>query len=119
MPLRHGDKVRGGVNLYASSDAAFAGKAGDVAEVFGGWAEEAVSNADLGFETRHAAEQAPELLTDIDIVGQAVGIMVAVYGIGVDKARERLVQAADRAGISEAQLAEELLEHGFDPDLEA
>lgn len=118
LPLRDGGAIRGGVNLYASSHGGFAGKVTDVADIFGGWAEEAVSNADLGFATRHLAEEAPERLADIDIVGQAVGLMVAAYRIDVDQARERLTQAADRAGLSETQLAEELLKRGFGLDLD-
>ncbi|HEX8497347.1 MAG TPA: GAF domain-containing protein, partial [Actinomycetales bacterium] len=76
-PLHDGDRVIGGINIYASTPGAFEGKVDAVAQLFGTWAHEATSNADLSWSTRDAAERGPELLHEATIVNQALGLLAA------------------------------------------
>jgi len=109
LPIMRNDRVVGGVNIYASTPDAFAGRLEDVAEVCGAWAPGAVSNADLSFSTRLAATQAPERLRGQDSVDQALGIISTAQSIDIPAATERLREAAARAGISETQAARTII----------
>jgi hypothetical protein len=102
--------VIGGVNLYASTTTAFDGHHEAIAAIFDAWAPGAVTNADLSFTTRNVAETAPDLLReDIDL-SVAVGLIANQDRISIDDARQRLTQAARRAGVSQAQLAQTIIE---------
>ena len=105
LPVVDHDRVVGGINLYASSADAFVGRHGDLAEVLGASASGAIANADLSFESRRRAEQAPRQLRDQRLVDVAVGILAAREDVDLDEARDRLEDAAARAGVSEAQAA--------------
>jgi hypothetical protein len=59
LPVLAEDLVVGSVNLYAASRNAFGDMHQEIADVFHAWAPGAVTNADLSFDTRKAAEQAP------------------------------------------------------------
>ena len=71
------EDVVGSVNLYASHRDAFDGKHPQVAEVLGAWPEGAIVNADLGFTTRRAAEDAPGQLFEATRIQVAVGILAS------------------------------------------
>jgi GAF domain-containing protein len=105
LPVVDHDRVVGGINLYASSADAFSGHHRDLATALGASAVGAVANADLAFETRRRAEQAPRQLREQRLVEVATGVLAAREGIDVQAARQRLLDAASRAGISEAQAA--------------
>lgn len=110
MPiLRHG-RVYAGVNLYAGSEGAFDGHHREIADLTGAWAPGAVANADLTFSTRLEAAAAPERLRERSTVDRAVGVLVGAQGVDGAAARERLRQAAARAGITEVQAAEAVIE---------
>jgi GAF domain-containing protein len=100
----HGD-VLGTVNLYASTPDAFEGRVQDLADALGAAAGKAVSNADLSFSTRLAAAEAPQRLEEQNEVSIAQGIIAESQGVNLATARERLREAAARAGISEVQAA--------------
>lgn len=102
--LRHG-RVVAGVNLYGATRDAFAKRHEAIADVCGAWAPGAVTDADLSFSTRDAAARTPERLRDRSAIDQAIGLLAAAHGLSAEAAVERLRQAADRAGISEAQAA--------------
>jgi GAF domain-containing protein len=109
MPLLVGDRVVGGVNLYASTPDAFQGRHEAVAEAVGSDAAFAVANADLGLHTFRTAAEAPERLRDDREVNIALGVIAARQDVSLAVARDRLRDAAARAGITEAQAARALL----------
>jgi GAF domain-containing protein len=105
LPVVEHGQVVGGINLYASSSEAFEGHHRDLAAALGASAAGAVTNADLAFETRRRAEQAPRVLREQQAVEVGVGILAAREALEVEVARERLHDAAVRAGISDLQAA--------------
>lgn len=108
LPLRRGDQVIGTVNLYASTPDAFKGREEQVARAIGAGAADAVANADLSFSTRLLAQKGPEIFEDQYAIDLAVGILAAFHGLDVTVARERIRQAARRAGVTEGQAARSL-----------
>jgi GAF domain-containing protein len=110
LPVMVDGRVSGSVNLYGASRRAFAGHHEELAQIFGAWASGAVTNADLSFSTRSAAEQAPERLRNDVLIEVAVGIVAAAYNVGLDAAREKLRDAAQRGGVSEGRLARTIVD---------
>ena len=110
LPIVVGEKIAGSVNLYASSPDAFTGKHQRVAEAVGAWAEGAVANADLDFTTRRAAEEAPRQLFEETRIQVAVGILAASQDVSTTVARERMREAALRAGVDEGAIARLVIE---------
>ena len=117
MPLLEDGSVVGTANLYAASRAAFDDQHDALAEVLGGWAPSAVSNADLSFRTREEAQRAPGVLKDAAVLAQATGMLAAHLGVGVDDAEAVLHDAALRAGVPVRVLAQALVRavSGGDP----
>jgi hypothetical protein len=101
--------VKGSVNLYASAPRAFVDKHEAIAEIFEAWAPGAVSNADLDFDSRTVAQQAPRLLCEEMRVQVAVGILMMIRRASLEEARDLLRDAARRAGVAEAAVAESLI----------
>lgn len=110
LPLREGERVVGSVNLYAATPHAFDGHHDAIARIFGAWALGAVTNADLSFSTRAAAERAPDALRDELDVTVASGLVATREGIDLHVARDRLRDAALRARVSESELARTIIE---------
>lgn len=117
LPIIAADRVVGSVNLYAASNRAFTGHHEELARIFDAWAPGAVTNADLSFSTRRTAEQAPHHLHVNYRVEVASGILAAREVLDLTVARERLRDAARRAGVPLAALAETLIELTRRPDL--
>ena len=115
LPIVVEEKVVGSVNLYASSRDAFDGKHTQVAETLGAWPEGAIVNADLGFTTRRAAEDAPAQLFEATRIQIAVGILASLQDVSPPVARDRLKEAARRAGVSEAAVARLVIEQATGP----
>jgi GAF domain-containing protein len=105
LPLTDGDRVLGGINLYASTPDAFTGLHAELAEAVGSEAKLAVTNADLSFWTLKRAMEAPSRIRDGGDINIALGIIAESQGVNITIARERLRNAAARAGITEAQAA--------------
>ncbi len=105
LPIIGADGVVGGVNLYASVPDAFVGLHEKVAEAVDSDAAFAVSNADLSFSTLKHAMEAPTRIRERGDINLALGIISETHGVNIPVARERLRNAAARAGISEAQAA--------------
>jgi GAF domain-containing protein len=108
-PLHDGDRVVGSINVYAGEPHAFAGQAAAVAELFGTWAHEAVRNADLVWSTRADAERGPQLLQDTTLINQAAELLAERDDIDVGTARDRVDDAAVRAGVRPVEVAEAIL----------
>jgi len=105
LPIVRGEQVWGSVNLYAATDNAFTGHHEELAAALGASAEQAVLNADLSFRTRLAAAEAPKRVAEQEEIQVALGIIAASQHVDIPAARERLREAAARAGITEVQAA--------------
>jgi len=109
LPVHLEGRVVGGVNLYAATPNAFAGKVQQVAALLGAWAPGAVHNADLSFSTRDKARQAPQVLANLDVLNQATGVVMAAHGVDQARARGIIADAARRADHDELTVARELI----------
>lgn len=105
MPVLDEGRVVGGINVYASSPDAFSGHHDELAAALGASADGAVTNADLGFESRRRAEEAPRKLREEQVLDVGVGILAARLGLGLDPARRRLHDSAEQAGVTATQAA--------------
>jgi GAF domain-containing protein len=105
LPVLSESRVVGSVNLYASTADAFDGLHDAVAQAVGSDAALAVTNADLSFWTLKQAMEAPNRVREGGDINVALGIISATHGVNIPVARERLRNAAARAGITEAQAA--------------
>ena len=109
MPIHADGRVVAGLNLYASTPNAFAGREERLAALLGAWAPGAVHNADLSFSSRLVAREAPRVLHDNTVMDQATGVVVATHAVPQAQAREIIADAARRAGRSELTVARELV----------
>jgi GAF domain-containing protein len=110
LPILKDGVVFAGVNMYASTPHAFDGHHEELAVVCGAWTDGAVTNADLDFTTRFEAAKTPDRMQAEFAVDQAVGALMSSSGLNLEEADERLRDAAQRAGISDAQMARVILE---------
>jgi hypothetical protein len=110
LPIVRAGDVIATVNLYGHAADTFEGRHEDLAAVFGAWAPGAVANADLTFSTRTVAEHAPVQLKENAVIDTATGLVAARRGLAVLDARRQLEDAARRAGIPVAELAEVVIE---------
>ncbi len=109
LPLVTDERISGAVNLYGASRRAFTGHHEELAAILGAWAPGAVTNADLSFATRHEAEQALRHLRAESTIDEAAHLVAEADGVGLEAARLRMRDAAERAGITEEQLAEAVI----------
>lgn len=105
IPLLEDRVVVGGVNFYGSTPTAFDGLHSKLAAECGGWPAGAVTNADLSLSGVRRAQQTLERMRDQFVTDQAVGMIMAVHRVGDQTASQRLHEAAQRAGIHDAELA--------------
>jgi len=110
LPILGDGKVVGGVNLYGATPNAFDGHHQELATACGAWAEGAVTNADLGFNSRIRAAATPGRLFERGVIDLAKGLLSDLHSVALDEAGSRIRNAAVRAGVSEAELAQFLLE---------
>ncbi|MDR7254808.1 hypothetical protein J2X46_003806 [Nocardioides sp. BE266] len=109
LPVVDDDRVVLGIDLYACTPHAFDDRLEDLATSLGAWRGGAVTNADLAFESRRRAEQAPERLRERRLIEVAVGLLAAREGVDVEAARTLLRSSARQAGIEDVQAALVLL----------
>ena len=105
IPLLEDHVVVGGVNFYGSTPTAFDGLHSDLAAECGGWSPGAVTNADLSLSGVRRAQQTPQTMRDQFVTDQAVGMIMAAHRVNDEAANQRLHEAAQRAGIHDAELA--------------
>ena len=110
LPVLQGGSVVGTVNLYAASAGAFRGLHREIAAVFGAWAPGAITNADLSFQTRRTAEEAPVRARAAMRIDLAVGMLIEAHSVDPTTARVLLEEAARRAGVNTEELAASLIE---------
>ena len=111
LPVVDGGRVVLSIDLYASTAHAFHGRLDALAEALGASEAGAVTNADLGFDSRRRAEEAPGRLRDQRMIDVAVGLIAAREGVTVEVARAMLGRAAQRASVGDVQAA--LVVHGL------
>ena len=109
LPVVHRDRVVLGIDLYACTPHAFDDRLEDLARSLGAWRDGAVTNADLAFDTRRLAEEAPQRLKERRTVEVAVGLLAARQGLDIESARSVLHSCARQAGIEDVQAALVLL----------
>lgn len=109
LPILDEGRVVAGINMYASTPEAFEGHHEELAEACGAWVDGAVTNADMGFTTRFRAAETPELLRIENLVNQAIGALIVAQGIPAEEAGQKIRASAQRAGISDAQIARAIL----------
>lgn len=105
MPVLDHGRIVGGINVYASSPDAFSGHHDELAAALGASANGAVTNADLGFESRRRAEDAPRQLREEQVLDVGSGILAAQLGLELEAARSRLHESAAQAGVTTIQAA--------------
>lgn len=110
FPMWDEGRVVGGVNLYGASARAFVGSEEALGALFGSSTREAVSNADLSFNTRIEARRTAERLEDRATISHAVDVMAEWNNEDANTARTRLESAAARAGLSSIDLAHLIVE---------
>lgn len=113
LPVIVDGEVSGTLNLYASTAHAFDGHHQELAAALGAWAAGATTNADLSFSTLDTARQAPRVLADQAIIETAAGFVMAAAKLSDDEAKQRIHDAARRAGVSEVQVAESVVAAGW------
>ena len=101
--------LAGSVTLYGASRHAFDGHHQHLAEILDAWAPGAVTNADLPFRALVDAQEAPARLRRAITIEEATRIVSLIQGLAPEAARQRIRDAATRAGISEEQLAEAVI----------
>lgn len=112
FPIRASKAVAiGSVNLYGSDTDTFAGPAREVAALFGASANEAVSNADMSMTGVHRARVSTRAAQQRAQVEVAVGLLTERDNLDAEEARQRLEDAAARAGVPVAALAEIVVRH--------
>jgi len=110
LPVLDEGQVVAGVNLYASTEDAFAGHHEELAAICRAWAPGAVTNADLAFSTRLEAVATPARMREQTLVDQAVGILAESQHLHTSAAADRLREAAALAGISQSQAAQTVIQ---------
>ena len=110
LPVMRDGRTVGGVNLYGSTSTCFDGRHEALAEACGAWAEGAVTNADLGFTSRVRAAATVDRLHDLGRIDVAAGIIAEHQEIELSVSRSRIRDAAARAGVTEAEFANFILD---------
>ena len=106
LPVTDNELTLGAVRVYAGREDAFEGCADEVARlVEGGEATELVIGSATTLTTRRLAERAPLSLRAQGKLNRAIGALTLHLDTDVTAAYERLVDAAQRAGITVDRLA--------------
>ena len=105
LPVVEAGRAVLNIDLYASTAHAFHDRIDGLVAALGAWQAGAVTNADLGFDTLRRAQAAPARLREQRLVDVAIGLLAARQGVTTDEACGLLEQAAEEAGITEAQVA--------------
>jgi GAF domain-containing protein len=109
LPIRVHGKAVGSVNVYGAYPTTFQGHGRALAALFGAAAEEAVSNADLPMTGVERARRSTEQVADEAALDTATGVLAERERLAVEDARQRLEDAAARAGVKAAALAKLIL----------
>ena len=112
FPIRSASSaIIGSVNVYGSQTDTFAGPAGDLPKLFGAAVGDAVSNADLSMSGIDRARQSTRSVKVQALVDIATGLLAEREHLDLTQARQRITDAAERAGVPIRALAELILKH--------
>lgn len=109
LPLTQHGRVAGTVTFYGGTSNAFEGAHAELIRLLEAWAPQAIAVADLALPDRLPADR-PQTLRDQGMINRAVATLATARDGDAIKARELLDDAAARAGVSSAQVAEALLQ---------
>lgn len=109
LPVMEETRRVGSVNLYAASSRAFEGRHDTVAVLVEDWAAVAVHEADRSLRDRVAAETTPHHADDLGTVNRAIGTLISSRELAPGEAHAWLRNAAQRAGVTELDLARTLV----------
>jgi hypothetical protein len=106
LPVTENEVMLGAVRVYAGREGAFAGCADEVARLIeGGEAAELLIDSATTLTTRRLTERPPLSLRAQGALNRAIGALTLHLDTDVTTAHERLVDAAERAGITVELLA--------------
>ena len=107
--VKRGEAVAG-FNLYGLTSSSFVGRHDQLADALGAWATGAVTNSDLTFHSRDLARRSAGVLEAATGFTVAAATLARTLAISQGAAEERLRQAALRAAVPLATLAEHVLD---------
>lgn len=109
LPLTQHGRVTGTVTFYGSTEGAFEGAHEKLSDLLEAWAPDAIRLAKPSLTLRRTSGTDSRRLRDEGLINRAMATTAAARGVDVVTANELLSDAATRAGISPARLAETLL----------
>jgi GAF domain-containing protein len=110
IPLVVHDDVAGALNLYGGEASAFAGSE-HAASRFARQAAVTLANARALHEAQDLAGQLAGALEHREVIGQAMGILMATEQVSADDAMEILRRASNRANRKVSAIAGDIVDH--------
>jgi GAF domain-containing protein len=110
LPLRVGDRVVGGFNLYSHEPTAFASTASDTAGLFAAQAALAVGSALAYWHQHGLVQHLEEALKSRPVIDQAKGMIMAQQGVTADEAFDVLRRASQRQNRKLRDVAAEMID---------
>ena len=110
IPLVVHDDVAGALNLYGGEEGAFAAGENSAAK-FAGQAAVTLANARALHEAQDLAGQLAGALEHREVIGQAMGILMATERISADDAMDILRRASNRANRKVSAIAGDIVDH--------
>jgi hypothetical protein len=109
LPLTHHGRVAGTVTFHGASRHAFDGAHEELTSAVAAWAPDAIRLADAG-RPSPPTEDRPRTLRDEGMINRAIATIATARDRDAVATKELLDDAAARAGVSPAQVAEVLLQ---------
>jgi GAF domain-containing protein len=110
LPLRIGDRGRGALNLYSTRTRAFTDEDRRAAESWAGQAGGALAVALRMAEREAAVDHLQHGMVSRQVIGQAVGLLMAQRRCGADEAFELLKGASQRSNEKLRDIAQRLVD---------
>ena len=114
LPMRVGDRIVGGFNLYSREPTAFAPNASDVAALFATQAGLAVGSALAYWHQHGLVQHLEEALKSRPVIDQAKGMIMAREGVDADAAFDILRRASQRENRKLRDVAVEIVERSVE-----
>jgi GAF domain-containing protein len=110
IPLVVHEDVAGALNLYGGVKGAFAASKNSAAK-FAGQAAVTLANAKALHEAQDLAGQLAGALEHREVIGQAMGILMATEKVSADEAMDILRRASNRANRKVSAIAGDIVDH--------
>ena len=114
LPMRVGDRIVGGFNLYSTNVEAFAGEAAETAALFAVQAGLAVAGSLAYWHQRGLVQHLEEALKNRPVIEQAKGMIMAREGVTADEAFDVLRRASQRQNRKLRDIAVEIVQRAVD-----